>query len=175
MLGKARILSPSVAQFQVETWRPVEINEFDEMERLQSLKQRDNLIRGMGITDFVNRMLSGTPGTVATIPPAAATTTTINNNHTFSNNYNESTNTNNNYEFHGNAAIRPTISNNPNLNISATQNNAKFEIRQKTFNPFDAHAFYTENVIDFFLLLNFVICEFLIFFNDLFIYFYRSK
>lgn len=40
------------------------------MERVQSLKHRENLIKGMGITDFVNRILYGTPGTVATVPPS---------------------------------------------------------------------------------------------------------
>lgn len=61
---------PSTVQIPVETWKPAEINDFDEMERLQSLKQRENLLKGMGIIDFVNKILFGTSGTVATLPPS---------------------------------------------------------------------------------------------------------
>ena len=57
----------------VESWRAAEINEYEEMERLHSLKQRETLIKGMGVDEIVYKMLSGTNGTsAATIPAAAA-------------------------------------------------------------------------------------------------------
>lgn len=92
-----------------ETWLPYEINELDEMERLSALKQRENLLKGMGVKDLVNKILSGTNGTTATIPPVF---------------YNDSNNTNGNNN---------NNTNNNNLSIQ----NTRVEIRSKNFNPFD--------------------------------------
>lgn len=91
-----------------ETWLPYEINDLDEMERLSALKQRENLLKGMGVKDLVNKILSGTNGTTATIPPVF---------------YNDSNNTNSN--------------NNNNNNNNLSIQNTRVEIRSKNFNPFD--------------------------------------
>ncbi|XP_044139163.1 tubulin polyglutamylase TTLL13-like [Bufo gargarizans] len=42
----------------VDSMKPIEINEKEEMERLQGLQQREKLIRAMGIVDHVYRLLS---------------------------------------------------------------------------------------------------------------------
>jgi hypothetical protein len=87
--------------------KPIPIDETEELERIQSLRQRENLIKGMGINDFVHRILFGTPGnvkknqifninhalillkgTVATIPPPLTSSN------------NQSNNTNNNQQHH---------------------------------------------------------------------------
>lgn len=39
----------------VNTMRPLEIDEADELERIGSLLQRDNLVRGLGIVEHVYR------------------------------------------------------------------------------------------------------------------------
>ncbi|CAF0706120.1 unnamed protein product [Brachionus calyciflorus] len=69
IMSKHQVLIPPSQAIPSDSLKPNEINDLDEMERLQSLKQRENLLRGMGIVDFVNRILFGTSGTVATIPP----------------------------------------------------------------------------------------------------------
>lgn len=118
-----------------DTWKPFEINELDEMERVQSLKQRENLIKGMGITDFVNRILHGTPGTVATIPPSF-----INNkNVTVSNP--TTTNQTNNDDTNQHDAISKTLTINSNFNN-------KFEIKTKNYNPFENHSLFAEKYIN---------------------------
>jgi hypothetical protein len=42
-----------------DTWNPLEINEFDEIERLQGLKQRENMLKGMGVKDIITKVLTG--------------------------------------------------------------------------------------------------------------------
>lgn len=118
-----------------ETMRPLEINELDEMERVQALKHRENLIKGMGITDFVNRILYGTSGTVATVPPSLA-------NHAH---HSKSTN--------GTLISKNLVSNmNPNhelsqadpLNRTFTTYNPKIEIKTKNYNPFENQSLFSE-------------------------------
>ena len=48
----------------VDTRVPVEIVESEELERVSSLLQRDNLVRGLGIVEHVYRLLHCTPGTM---------------------------------------------------------------------------------------------------------------
>ena len=50
----------------MDTSRPMEIVEEEELERISSLLQRDNLVRGLGIVEHVYRLLHCTPGTTAT-------------------------------------------------------------------------------------------------------------
>lgn len=44
--------------------KPFIIDETEELERIQGLKQRENLLKGMGINEFIHRILFGTPGNV---------------------------------------------------------------------------------------------------------------
>ena len=53
---------PKLAYVQIDTMKPLIIDENEELERIQTLKQRDNLLKGMGINEFVHRILFGTPG-----------------------------------------------------------------------------------------------------------------
>ncbi|XP_064608776.1 tubulin polyglutamylase ttll6-like isoform X2 [Liolophura sinensis] len=48
----------------IDTLRPVEIVEEEELERISGLLQRDSLVRGLGIVEHVYRLLHSTPGTV---------------------------------------------------------------------------------------------------------------
>ncbi|XP_064620214.1 tubulin polyglutamylase ttll6-like [Lineus longissimus] len=48
----------------VDTLKPMEILEEEELERISSLLQRDNLVRGLGIVEHVYRLLHCTPGTM---------------------------------------------------------------------------------------------------------------
>lgn len=50
-------------QEQSDTTKPVTISEEEELERITSLLQRDNLIRGLGVVEFVYKLLHCTPGT----------------------------------------------------------------------------------------------------------------
>lgn len=43
---------------------PVEINESEELERINNLLQRDTLMRNVGLIEQVHRLLGATPGTV---------------------------------------------------------------------------------------------------------------
>lgn len=130
-----------------ETWRPFEINELDEMERIQSLKHRENLIKGMGITDFVNRILHGTPGTVATIPPNLTNKNVLiaqNNNNNMVQHHNH-----HNHHHHQNEDINNQLTNGAAIN-------SKLEIKTKNYNPFENHSLFAE-VIFFFFLYIFII------------------
>ncbi|CAF0755345.1 unnamed protein product [Didymodactylos carnosus] len=51
-----------------DSGKAVEIDENEELERIMSLKQRETLIRGMGIIDMCHRLLFGTAGTIANLP-----------------------------------------------------------------------------------------------------------
>jgi hypothetical protein len=48
----------------IDTLKPMEILEEEELERISSLLQRDNLVRGLGIVEHVYRLLHCTPGTM---------------------------------------------------------------------------------------------------------------
>lgn len=112
------ILQPS------ESWKPTEINEYDEMERIHALKQRETLIKGMGINEIVNKILSGTGGTVASLPPAFLSYTDNNiNNH---NNNNSNSHTTNLVELND-------------VNMKNSTQISKLELRTKNFNPFENH------------------------------------
>ena len=50
-------------QEQYDTSKPVAISEEEELERITCLLQRDNLIRGLGVVEFVYKLLHCTPGT----------------------------------------------------------------------------------------------------------------
>ncbi|RMX47403.1 hypothetical protein pdam_00019330 [Pocillopora damicornis] len=50
-------------QEQTDTTKPMTISEEEELERVTSLLQRDNLIRGLGVVEFVYKLLHCTPGT----------------------------------------------------------------------------------------------------------------
>jgi hypothetical protein len=48
----------------VDTSKPMDILEEEELERISGLLQRDNLVRGLGIVEHVYRLLHCTPGTM---------------------------------------------------------------------------------------------------------------
>ena len=116
-----------------ENWKPSEISDLDEMERIQSLKHRENLVRGMGIIDFVNKMLYGTSGTVATMPPSL-------NGH---NNYTNVNNINNNNRNINNEIINTNDSLNKS-GINQASHNSKFEVKTKNYNPFENHSSFAD-------------------------------
>lgn len=122
-----------------ESWRPSEINEYEEMERVHSLKQRESLLKTMGIGDIVNRILSGTSGTVATLPPA------------FYNNNNNNSNNNNAPQQGANLnQMAPNDVNDFTVNGLLAKNTSqisKLELRTKNFNPFienNNHSLFAE-------------------------------
>ena len=47
----------------VDTGKPIDITEEDELERITGMLQRDNLVRGVGIVEEVYKLLHCTPGT----------------------------------------------------------------------------------------------------------------
>ena len=51
----------------VDTLKPMDILEEEELERISGLLQRDNLVRGLGIVEHVYRLLHCTPGTVGVL------------------------------------------------------------------------------------------------------------
>lgn len=51
-----------------ESAKAMEIDESEEVERMTLLKQRETLIRGMGVIDMCHRLLFGTAGTMANVP-----------------------------------------------------------------------------------------------------------
>lgn len=51
----------------VDTSRPLDILEEEELERISGLLQRDNLVRGLGIVEHVYRLLHCTPGTMGVL------------------------------------------------------------------------------------------------------------
>ncbi|XP_063432385.1 tubulin polyglutamylase ttll6-like isoform X12 [Mytilus trossulus] len=66
----------------VDTSKPMDILEEEELERISGLLQRDNLVRGLGIVEHVYRLLHCTPGTMGVMktdsrplpPPLVAST-----------------------------------------------------------------------------------------------------
>ncbi len=155
-MTKPHLLLPSSNNAMTsETWKPFEINELDEMERVQSLKHRENLIKGMGITDFVNRILHGTPGTVATIPPSFNSHNTktvsipnninINGNNLISSNINSNINSDNiNSNLNKNDDQQSNDAIGKSLLINSNFNGNKLEIKTKTYNPFENHSLFAE-------------------------------
>lgn len=126
-ITKQIIVLPSAAQAPLETWKPVEINDLDEMERVQGLKQRENLLKGMGITDFVNKMLFGTSGTIAAVPASFLNNNTNSNNNNNHMNHQASNHFNNINELTG-------------RNLS----NNKLEIKTRNYNPFENNTLFSE-------------------------------
>lgn len=51
----------------VDTSKPMDILEDEELERISGLLQRDNLVRGLGIVEHVYRLLHCTPGTMGVL------------------------------------------------------------------------------------------------------------
>ncbi|XP_060583321.1 tubulin polyglutamylase ttll6-like isoform X7 [Ruditapes philippinarum] len=51
----------------VDTKKPMDILEEEELERISGLLQRDNLVRGLGIVEHVYRLLHCTPGTMGVL------------------------------------------------------------------------------------------------------------
>ena len=49
----------------LDTSKPQDILEEEELERISGLLQRDNLVRGLGIVEHVYRLLHCTPGTMS--------------------------------------------------------------------------------------------------------------
>ena len=49
----------------IDTLKPQDIVEEEELERISGLLQRDNLVRGLGIVEHVYRLLHCTPGTMS--------------------------------------------------------------------------------------------------------------
>lgn len=61
--SKKRYEGKRAGQEQLDTTKPIAISEEEELERITSLLQRDNLIRGLGVVEFVYKLLHCTPGT----------------------------------------------------------------------------------------------------------------
>lgn len=61
--------TPIFSMTNIDTMRPQDIAEDEELERISGLLQRDNLVRGLGIVEHVYRMLHCTPGTVGSNKP----------------------------------------------------------------------------------------------------------
>ncbi|XP_071953339.1 tubulin polyglutamylase TTLL13-like isoform X2 [Antedon mediterranea] len=54
----------------IDSMRPLDISEDDELDRVSALLQRDNLVRGLGVVEHVYRLLHCTPGTVGVLKSA---------------------------------------------------------------------------------------------------------
>ncbi|XP_011677515.1 tubulin polyglutamylase ttll6 isoform X3 [Strongylocentrotus purpuratus] len=54
----------------IDTTKPLDIVEEEELERISALLQRDNLVRGLGVVEHVYRLLHCTPGTVGVMKNA---------------------------------------------------------------------------------------------------------
>lgn len=68
----------------VDTTKPMDILEEEELERISGLLQRDNLVRGLGIVEHVYRLLHCTPGTMGVLkseprplPPPLVSTSVV--------------------------------------------------------------------------------------------------
>ncbi|XP_063781905.1 tubulin polyglutamylase TTLL13 [Pseudophryne corroboree] len=53
-----RTTERKAAEEKIDSMKPIDIDEREEMERLQGLQQREKLIRGLGIVDNISRLLS---------------------------------------------------------------------------------------------------------------------
>uniref|UniRef100_A0A2C9JJJ6 Tubulin--tyrosine ligase-like protein 9 n=1 Tax=Biomphalaria glabrata TaxID=6526 RepID=A0A2C9JJJ6_BIOGL len=63
LLARDRQLSFDVKEYEpVDTKKPQDIVEEEELERLSGLLQRDNLVRGLGVVEHAYRLLHSTPG-----------------------------------------------------------------------------------------------------------------
>lgn len=121
------------------------------MERLHSLKQRESLIKGMGVDEIVYKILSGTNGTVAAYPggvTVAAAAAALLNNGGGSNAIAQST-SNTAAAAAATAAAMAAATNSMNNRINSVHFNdssdtslrnnfsSKLELRTKNFNPFE--------------------------------------
>jgi len=61
-LGQTISRTPEVVVV-VDSSKPVDISEDEELERISGLLQRDSLIRSLGVVEQVHRLLHCTPGT----------------------------------------------------------------------------------------------------------------
>lgn len=59
---------PSLPTYNIDTMKPQDIAEDEELERIGGLLQRDNLVRGLGIVEHVYRMLHCSPGVAGSRP-----------------------------------------------------------------------------------------------------------
>ncbi|KAL3867098.1 hypothetical protein ACJMK2_044329 [Sinanodonta woodiana] len=57
----------NIADQLIDTTKPMDILEEEELERISGLLQRDNLVRGLGIVEHVYRLLHCTPGTTGVL------------------------------------------------------------------------------------------------------------
>ncbi|XP_071953341.1 tubulin polyglutamylase ttll6-like isoform X4 [Antedon mediterranea] len=62
----------------IDSMRPLDISEDDELDRVSALLQRDNLVRGLGVVEHVYRLLHCTPGTVGVLKSADRAVNTLN-------------------------------------------------------------------------------------------------
>ncbi|XP_075063915.1 tubulin polyglutamylase TTLL13 isoform X3 [Mixophyes fleayi] len=53
-----RTADRKAAEMIIDSMKPIDIDDREEMERVQGLQQREKLIRGLGIVDYVSRLLS---------------------------------------------------------------------------------------------------------------------
>ncbi|XP_059179348.1 tubulin polyglutamylase ttll6-like isoform X2 [Physella acuta] len=71
--SKTMLVSQRHAKFDykdedpIDTTKPMDIIEEEELERLSGLLQRDNLVRGLGIVEHAYRLLHCTPGTLSNV------------------------------------------------------------------------------------------------------------
>jgi len=138
---------PKFTYIQVDTMKPLIIDENEELERIQALKQRDNLLKGMGINEFVHRILFGTPGTMATIPPPLNNLKPSTNNSSLPNNLLNLTNQNLQEQSQDMLQTKyvstSTVYNN-NTSINNNISASKLEIKTRNYNPFDNHPLFNE-------------------------------
>ncbi|XP_056022279.1 tubulin polyglutamylase ttll6-like isoform X23 [Ostrea edulis] len=71
LLSREQILgsesSSQLCDDPIDTAKPMDILEEEELERISGLLQRDNLVRGLGIVEHVYRLLHCTPGTMGVL------------------------------------------------------------------------------------------------------------
>lgn len=67
MYLQIRMRSPDDELPPIDTTKPLDISEDEELERISSLLQRDSLVRSLGIVEQVHRLLHSTPGTTGLV------------------------------------------------------------------------------------------------------------
>ena len=118
---------------EIEKWKPMEINEHEEIERVHWLRQRENLLRGLGVNDLVNKMLSGTNGTTAMAPPSQPPVQ-----HQYLNREDEIISI-------SDVSYRANNNNNNGNNLLST----KYELKAKNYNPFENQSLFAEVIFSF--------------------------
>ncbi len=116
-----------------DKWKPLEINEHEEIERVHWLRQRENLLRGLGVGELVNKMLSGTNGTTAMAPPANPPVQ----HHQHHNREDEIISI-------SDVSYRTNNNNSGNHMLSA-----KYELKAKNYNPFENQSLFAEVIFCF--------------------------